>query len=99
MCIRDSPHPARDGGRGGDGGRGARKPKVKVPPPRQKLGLKLAQLARNENGGAHLPPWTPPAAVSALLRVWRELPELQRHAPLGAIVATNAPLPDASQGA
>ena len=94
-----APHPARDGGRGGDGGRGARKPKVKVPPPRQNLGPKLAQLARNENGGAHLPPWTPPAAVSALLRVWRELPELQRHAPLGAIVATNAPLPDASQGA
>ena len=76
--VRMAPHPARDGGRGGDGGRGARKPKVSTAPAPES-GSKLAQLARNENGGAHLPPWTPPAAVSALLRVWRELPELQRH--------------------
>ena len=109
-----APHPTRDGGRGGKGGKGdwnwnpVWKPPVKVPPPRPNLGPKLAhELAQQNTGGlpAHLPVGfeaMPPSTVgtdAALLRVWRELPVLQKHAPLGAIVATNAPLPDASQGA
>ena len=87
-------------------------PRVEAPDegstPRPNLGPKLAhELAQQNTGGlpAHLPVGfqaMPPPAVgadAALLRVWRELPVLQKHAPLGAIVATNAPLPDASQGA
>ena len=98
-----APHPARDGGKGGYDTSDVWKPPKKVPPPRPNLGPKLAhELAMQRNVGvppAHPSAWLPSPMDSALLRVWRELPELQKHAPLGAIVATNAPLPDASQGA
>ena len=99
-----APHWARDGGRGGNDGRVAWKPRKKVPLPRSNLGPKLANelaMQRNVSGQelAHPSVLTSSLVASALLRVWRELPELQKHAPLGAIVATNAPLPETSQGA